>query len=260
LRKQYPGFENPRDEQLREKMEEEVKAHFPDHEGYDISYEIIEGSPRKEMLRWAHVKNIDLLIVGRKNRLEGSGIVPRQLARGVYCSVLFVPENVDMRLRRMVVPTDFSDFSSIALESAIDIARCDKDCRVYTQYIYTVPYGYYRTGKTEAQFAHIMKSYAEERYQKFIEGIDNKGMEIVPVFSYDHDKKSPAFMIYDLAREKDADMIVIGPRGRNALTSILLGSVTEKLITLNSDVPMLIAKNKDKGPKFFDLVELIEKI
>lgn len=51
----------------------------------------------------------------------------------------------------------------------------------------------------------------------------------------------PAEMIVDFAKEKLFDRIVIGPRGMGIVKSLLLGSVTNKVMQL-STIPVLLVK------------------
>ena len=47
--------------------------------------------------------------------------------------------------------------------------------------------------------------------------------------------------IIDVARDEDADIIVVGPRGLGRLQGLLLGSVTSKLVQL-ADRPVLVVR------------------
>ncbi|MDP1559499.1 MAG: universal stress protein [Nitrosomonas sp.] len=51
----------------------------------------------------------------------------------------------------------------------------------------------------------------------------------------------PAEMIVNFAQEKSMDQIVIGPRGMGVVKSLLLGSVTNKVMQL-STLPVLLVK------------------
>ena len=89
-----------------------------------------------------------------------------------------------------------------------------------------------------------------------IEKHDVEHTHIKPVFKYDSEG-SPANLANETAHQENADVILIGARGRTAATAIFLGSVTEKLLTLDSDIPLLIVKDKKKT---FDFLELLKKI
>ena len=253
----YPDVSKPLDEKLKEEMSREVRLYFPDHDDYGTNIEIVEGSPRKEMLRWSHIKNIDLLIVGNKVQSNGSGIIPRQLARKVSCSVLFVPETVSLQLNKVLVGNDFSPYARAAFESALAFETYNPDLEIISDYVYTVPYGYYRTGKTEKQFARIMEKNAKEKFENFLKDIHANGAKIEESYTYNHPKISPANFIYQQARDKEVDMILVGARGRNAVTAMFLGSVTERLVEMDFEIPLLIVKQKEHS---FNLREMVDSV
>ncbi|MEM6262798.1 MAG: universal stress protein, partial [Bacteroidota bacterium] len=237
LRREFEALETPRDELLCKEMEEEVLKYFPSYKDYDGEFQVIEGSPMKEMLRWTHIKNIDLLITGRKKVMNGSGVVPQQLARKISCSILFVPEEVEYSLNNLLVPTDFSDQSMMALEVAASIARRNDQANLYSLHCYTVPKGYYRTGKTEEQFAAIMLKHAKNNCSRFLKKFSNEGeesVEVEPLFVYDEQRHHAGQLINEQAKAVNADMVVIGARGRTDFAAIFLGSTAEKLLLTNS--------------------------
>lgn len=256
IRKNFPELRKPMDEKLQQEMKAEVERNFKNHELFDIEYVVIEGSPFEEMLSWSNIKNIDLLIVGRKSELKGTGIVSHRLARKVMCSVLFVPEKASLKLEKIFVPTDFSDNSLLAMQETIALTAHDPEAIIYCQHIYHLPSGYYTTGKTEEEFSEIMKNHAVNKYNKLLEDIKAKDIKITPIFNLDTNL-SPANLINQTAHMKEADIIVMGARGRTTTTAILLGSVTEKLIQLDSDIPLLVVKQKDKTFNFAELLKTV---
>lgn len=257
LRESYPEFDQPKDELIEKELKEKVASFFRDYQDFDIECEVIEGSPRKEMLHWAHVKNIDLFIAGRKKELEGSGMVPRQLARKMSCSILFVPEKVKMSLREILVPIDFSEYCNLALEEATEISKIDQAVKIHLQHAFEVPMGYSKTGKTEEEFAEIMEKHAQTRMKKFLEKGNHISDHMVQVFSFNQEHISPADLINKTAHEKEVDLIIIGARGRTALTALFLGSVAEKLISKDSDIPLLVVKHKAKTFSFWEMLSTI---
>jgi hypothetical protein len=54
------------------------------------------------------------------------------------------------------------------------------------------------------------------------------------------------------AHKINADMILLGSRGRTKSAAILLGSVAEKLVMANNVLPMLIFKKKGETVGFFE--------
>ncbi|MDP5169272.1 MAG: universal stress protein [Bacteroidia bacterium] len=241
LKEEFPEFAAPRDEMLKEEMRQEVGEIWgPDRSL--IEYKVVEGSPNKEFLHWTTIKDIDLIVAGRKQDMNGSGIIPAQLARKAQCSVLFVPENPRLALSTLWVASDFSDQAKMAAEQALALTRGHEDSTIFIHHVYTVPLGYYKTGKTELQFAQIMQHHAERRYQQFLEDIEGNTHSCQSVYTFDQEKSSPAGHVLQAAKDHKADLILLGARGRNVLTAFFLGSVAEKLIKLNADTPMLLVK------------------
>ena len=106
--------------------------------------------------------DIDLVMVGRKKEKKGGGIVIHRLARRAGCSLLIVPQGVKESIRTILVPIDFSDYSSSALDEAISVAvNSSSEVKIIAQNVYQVPSGYHYTGKSYEEFALIMKQNAE---------------------------------------------------------------------------------------------------
>nr|HAD50716.1 universal stress protein [Algoriphagus sp.] len=103
-------------------METVVSENFPDQKGISLNYIVKEGSLSKKVLKLAEEKSADMIIVGRKIHLPGTGVVSLRLARRASCSLLIVPENSQPKVQKILVPSDFSDYSKDALEEAIMIA------------------------------------------------------------------------------------------------------------------------------------------
>lgn len=57
----------------------------------------------------------------------------------------------------------------------------------------------------------------------------------------------PAERVIELARARDADLIVVGSRGRGAITGALLGSVSSGIVQ-KADRPVLVAKQRSRAP------------
>ncbi|RMG59744.1 MAG: universal stress protein [Bacteroidetes bacterium] len=258
VRAEFPEMQVPLDEHLRARMQEEIEKWFPASAGMEVHIEVVEGSPRREILRWTHIKDVDLLILGRKDEVRGSGIIPVQLARKISCSLLFVPERPPHTLARVMVGSDFSDCSYAALDQALACVDGEPEAQVWVFHSFSVPMGYYKTGKTEAQFAEIMKGHAARHYDDFIAPVKTpSAVTLAPILAFNVQQVSPAILLYERAQREGAELMVVGARGRNAVTALLLGSVAERLIKLGGQIPLLLAKRKHATFSFLDMIESI---
>jgi len=254
IREKFPELNRPQDEKLREEMMQLVQTNFPGFENFDIEYDVVEGSPLPEMLRWTHIKNVDLAVVGKKTESEGSGMLAQQMARKGTCSVLFVPNSAQAKLEKFFTAIDFSENAKLALEEGWRLAQQHKDAGLFCYHTYNLPLGFYKTGKTEEEFAAIMLENAKSKCANFISELNIPHERITALFELE-EKKSVAEMITRAAEQNNADLILVGAKGRTNITAMLLGSVAEKLIKLDKNIPLLVVKQKDKSFKFLDFIK-----
>jgi nucleotide-binding universal stress UspA family protein len=255
--KEFPGLIDTAIGERKEKMKAVVDAHFGGDEELmkrlKIQYLVKDGAPAKKLLQMSQDSDIDLIIVGRKVQSEGSGVLVQRLARRAACNLLIVPEGSQPRIKKLLVPSDFSEHSRLALKSAIQYAHRNPGVQIIVQNVYHVPPGYHYSGKTYEEFAAIMEKHARKDYKKFIRDIDLKGQKIKDVYSIDENDNLMTD-IYDKAIEINADGIVIGAKGRTAATALFLGSIAERAIQMNARFPMLVIRPKGQNAGFLDFI------
>jgi nucleotide-binding universal stress UspA family protein len=156
-------------------------------------------------------------------------------------------------LKRILVPSDFSDYSKDALEEAIMIANKYGNTEIICQNVFAVPSGYHFTGKTYQEFTAIMLSQAEISYKKFIKKIDTQGVKITPIYTQDDDD-DPVQKFVSKALETESDGIIIGAKGRTAATALFIGSMAERLIQSNDSLPLLVTRPKGKNAGILDYI------
>ena len=66
------------------------------------------------------------------------------------------------------------------------------------------------------------------------------------------DDPHPADKIYKTGKEMGVDMIILGSKGRTSAAAFLIGSVAEKLVMENSDIPLLLVKKGKENLGFLD--------
>lgn len=146
-----------------------------------------------------------------------------------------------MAFTKILVPVDFSPDSAKALKMAIELAK-SFGARIHLIHCYPInvggisPYGMTppETFDLELRDAALQKL-AEWREKATAEGIQTDET-VTPMF--------PSEAIATLAREKGADLIVMGTRGLTGLKHIVLGSVAERALRI-APCPVLTVKADD---------------
>jgi nucleotide-binding universal stress UspA family protein len=251
---EFPHLIDNMVEERKAQMKEVVENNFGNDENVEFSYVVKEGQLSKKILKLAHEKSADMILVGRKVTLPGTGVVSQRLARRASCSLLIIPEKAEPKMEKLLVPSDFSDYSKDAMEEAIMIVeKYGGNTEIVCQNVFTVPSGYHFTGKSYAEFTAIMLMHAEINFKKFIRKIDTKNIKITPVYTQDEDD-DPVEDILAKAKEIKADAVIIGAKGRTAATALFIGSMAERLIQLNDEFPLLVTRPKGKNAGILDYI------
>ncbi|GAA0894066.1 hypothetical protein GCM10009122_37460 [Fulvivirga kasyanovii] len=256
VKKEFPNIVTSAIQDRKDKIKEVVKAHFKPKKKVKVTYLVKQGQAPM-LLDIANKSQTDLIIIGQKKTLDGTGVTTMRLARRASCNLLIVPENVTPKVDKFLVPIDFSDYSKLALMQTIDFAvKTGGTGEIYCQNVYNVPAGYHYTGKSFKEFAEIMKKNAQESFKKFIKKIDPRGIKIHEVYSLDTNDNL-ASDIYDLADEIDTDFIIIGAKGRTAAAALFLGSLAEKMVNDKMNHPLLVVRFKGKNAGLFETLREI---
>lgn len=247
----YPDLMAPLDETVKNEIEFTINQ--DDDYKIDTQYElkVVEGNRTRQILKWAKVKEVDLIVLGRKSGLEGEGIVSGKVVRLAPCSVVLVPEVLPKHLKKVVVPIDFSEASNLAFNFSIFMTSNIPDLSITCLNIYNVPSGYHTSGKSFMEFAELMKDNAKKSITKFIEKYNTKGAKIEAKFELD-EKGHIAKRIYQFSVKEKASAIVVGSKGRTQAAAVLIGSVAEKLIKLNAQIPLIVVKERRHNMDFLE--------
>lgn len=257
LVEKYPDLLAPIDENLRNQIDFNIKKYHNFAAGVEYDIIIDEGNTKKQILKYIKQKDIDILVIGRKsNKIAELGLV-KNLVRIAPCSVAVIPETIPETLRKIAVPLDFSENSFMTLEVAEKLAEKFKSLKIEGFNIYEVPQGYSKTGKSYEEFKEIMRENAKKEAENFIKlhGLNLENLNVT--YQCNDNDDSIAESIYYFAKKIDADGIVIGSKGRNAFSSLLIGSMAEHLIDYVRSRPLLIIKEKREA---MNLLEALKQI
>ena len=137
-----------------------------------------------------------------------------------------IPQKRD--IRRILCPTDFSEFSDMAFRYALSIAQHYRG-KLFVEHVVEswqhpeaafVPAHYYVEFRS-----HLLRK-GQEELQKFVENHANNGIRPEPVV----DQGIAADSILAFAEAQEVDLIVMGTHGRRGFDRLMVGSVTERVL------------------------------
>ena len=135
----------------------------------------------------------------------------------------------DLPLKKILVPLDGSDSSFRAARYAINIAKMAKAEIICVHAVVNLPYVEYKSaGLVIARYIEEAKRHAEMWYDEVRSMAAKVGIKVATETVLD--VASVADSIVNYAARQEADLIVIGTKGRTGLKRFLLGSVASGVV------------------------------
>jgi universal stress protein A len=141
-------------------------------------------------------------------------------------------------LTTILVPTDFSAHSAMALEHAIELARrFSGTIHLLHAYSIVIPALYPEPIRLPPTVIEDLRESARNQLESQAKRLAGLGIphqaHVIP--------GSPATVIVELASSLPADLIVLGTRGLTGLKHVVLGSVAERVVRL-AHCPVMTVK------------------
>ncbi|RSK39274.1 universal stress protein [Mangrovimonas spongiae] len=148
-------------------------------------------------------------------------------------------------MKKIIVPIDFSKYSEYALEAAAVMAK-QNDGEVLALHMLELSEAVLTKGSAaQSEEAIFYLKLAEKRFEEFLDRDYLNDVNVTPIVKH--------FKVFsevnDVAKEHDADLIVMGSQGTSGLAEIFVGSNTEKVVR-HSETPVLVLKNKLESTAF----------
>jgi len=197
-----------------------------------------EGETYERIVDLADGSNSDVIVMGRRGlkKIDRTlvGSVTARVIGHTQRDVLVVPNGTTLGWKRILVGTDGSKYSGIAINKAIDFAKAYGGSLVVLSVV-DVPTEFY----AEAP--------------KAVEDMIGKAREYTSAVKKQAEAdgvKAESFVgeaeaweaIVKLAHDQEVNMVVVGSHGRTGLRRLLMGSVTEKVIG-HAPCPVLVVKS-----------------
>ncbi len=142
-------------------------------------------------------------------------------------------------MKKILVPVDFSECSEHALRVASDLAK-NYNAEIIALHMMGMNDNVLTNTQTKEMLEGIYYiRLAKKRFEKFLNKEFLKTVKVTDsVYNYTDFSE-----LNKVAKENNADLIVMGSHGSSGLTEVFVGSNTEKVVR-NSEIPVLVIKNK----------------
>jgi len=232
----------------REELSKLAARHIPVEVKYTVK--VVLGEVDEEILRESAAWNTDLLVLnthgftGIKELFMGG--TAEKLVRHARCPVLVVRRRgrsrpSPARMKRLLVPLDFSEHSRKALRYArhfaqhfgasIDLVSAVEPMMYYEGL--TVPTVTAEgAGTVVAEAGEALRRIGEKEF-----GDNIKWTALVRMGSAHHE-------VVETARDRKTDLLVITTHGRTGLKHFLLGSTAEQIVR-HAPCPVLVVRDKE---------------
>lgn len=235
---------------LQPEMESQIRSHFETklqsirqkYPSVNINLQLLQGKPYVKLLLSAKADKVNLFVVGKKKLSSGSGLQARRVARNLECDLCFVPENPAEVIRRILVPIDFSQYSVRALQTALQLKEEIAGVQLIALHVIPLPSVSYSLHRNSSQLTEKLQDHAKQNYRSFIERekLPGHAIEFKLMINEHFDVGQH---IQEEARKVAADLLIIGAKGDDStLSDFVFGSVTEKLVTLEDHLPVLVTR------------------
>jgi len=248
IREKYADLLPPKEEQLEKYLTELYNYTFGQNVSYAVQTVLLEGEPFEQILRQAHIKDIDLIIMGRKPKDRDHSQLGARISEQGPCSVLLVPTRTNMEINEIFLPLDFSEASKRSLNFAKDLSE-QLDAEVRAIHFYALAKGFLKNAEAERELRIALKDQSTSDWHRFkkelslpvqwtCEMIENRG-------------EAPSHSLF-LAEHFGSDLIILSSKGRTASASVLMGSFAKELINQNRRIPLMIIKRKRENLDFLE--------
>ncbi|WP_298892765.1 universal stress protein [uncultured Psychroserpens sp.] len=152
-------------------------------------------------------------------------------------------------MKKIILPVDFSKHSEYALETAATLAKKHNAQLIVMNMLELSESIFSESSSDKQEEMLFMLASANKTFESFLDKDYLEGIDVVPMI-----KRHKVFKEVDIiAKQEDADLIVMGSRGHSNHDGIFTGSNTEKVVR-HSDTPVLVVKGKHTNVDFDNVV------
>lgn len=149
-------------------------------------------------------------------------------------------KEVNLKLKKILVPLDGSSYSMRAAKYAIEVAKLQKAQIVCIHILDRMPYGFEFGSSCIEDYLQNVENQSNMWFEKVIQMADNQGIKDVKTVFF-RDIRSIVDAIVGYASNNAIDLIVLGTRGRTGLQRVLMGSIATG-VSQHAHCPVMLIK------------------
>jgi len=214
-------------EQAEKEMQDKLASirRMASEQGIDCETFVYRGEePHMDIVNAAVMKHVDMIVMGTRGRTGIKKLIMGSVTGNVIgqapCKVLVVPPSAKTGYRSILIATDGSIHSAAAASEAAAMAKRYGSSLV----IVSVAPSAAEVPLAEENVKQVMELAEKEDLKK--DGMVLQG--------------KPHEVILEIAKQKHAGLIVVGSHGRTGLTSLFMGSVTERVISQTESAVLVV--------------------
>jgi nucleotide-binding universal stress UspA family protein len=236
---------------LVDKLETDIRKHLKEVkekaalESIEVqAFTLLSTAPYSGIAKEAEKVGADLIIMGRRGRTGMKrllmGSVTKRVIGHAPCSILVVPRGARIDCKKILCGTDGSVYGNASAAEAVMIAkRCGAEL-IFLSVVHaetTSPLDIVHSQMHHDLIAENELRAAESGLRAAKEHAHNENIRCEGLVLAGR----PDEVIVKTAREKGADLIVVGSHGRTGVDRLLMGSVTERVVG-NAECAVLVVK------------------
>jgi len=213
-------------------------------EGVDCGIIVHRGEDTYQYIVDEAVRNkSSMIVMGKRGRTGIKRLMMGSVAARVIghspCNVLVVPHEARVEFKNIVLAVDGSRYSAAAAIEAINTAKRNKSMLiivavVLSESIPPMDIAFSQTQRDLVADKELKES--EENVKAVKAAAQKEGVSVTGLIL----GGTPYEAIVDIAKEKNADLIVLGSHGKTGLEKLLMGSVAERVIVLSTCAVLVV--------------------
>lgn len=242
----FPDLQTSLSKTIEEEINSVVSHHFKKKIKTEVITKIEDEDISDVIIRFIEKEHIDLTLVGQKYGEDREGHYGKQIAGQSASDVMFIPEDTDFAINKIICAVDFSKASEKAFKRALDLAKATS-AELICYYIYDTTKSYF-PGTTLKTFTTLEKQF-HKKYRKYLQRFDLQPGTIPCRSQIGEELNNQAYACYNAAVKEGAELLIVGAKGKTNVVTSLLGNIAENLRRMDKETVVMIIKNAKRNKK-----------